>query len=183
MSLDIILGPMFAGKTSRILSIVSRYSAIRTPVLVINHSLDTRYSTHDELVTHDRNRVQCIRLSDLADLPEDLLKSHPVIIVDEAQFFPHLVAFCEFAVDTHGKHVYVVGLDGDSNRRPFGEILQCIPLADRVERLTALCRRCANGTPGLFSYRHSDTDDQQVMVNGSDMYETLCRECYLRAFS
>ena len=180
MSLDILLGPMFAGKTSRILSIVSRYAAIGTPVLVINHSLDTRYSTLDQIVTHDHNKIQCIRLKDLDDLPDDLLKAHSVLIVDEAQFFPELVAFCEFAVDTYGKHVYLVGLDGDSNRRPFGEILKCIPLADRVERLTAFCKRCADGTPGLFTHRRFSTD-AQIMVEGPSAYETLCRQCYLNA--
>lgn len=179
MSLHVIVGPMFSGKSSRILDIVSRYAAIHTRVLVIKHEQDTRYSLN-EVVTHDGRKADCVRLRDLDDLPPQLMTDHHVIIVEEAQFFHHLVPFCEHAVDTLGKRVYLVGLDGDSNRRKFGEILDCIPLADTVERLTAFCRRCANGTPGLFSYRCSGPYDQQVIVGGADIYETLCRECYLR---
>jgi len=52
MSLDIIMGPMFAGKTSRILSIVSRYSSLGTPVLVVKHASDARYGD-DELWKQD----------------------------------------------------------------------------------------------------------------------------------
>ena len=181
MSLHIIVGPMFAGKSSRILDISSRYNAIQTPVLIIKPYSDVRYSQDDEIVTHNNRRTRCIRLRDLEDIPRDLLQSHPVIIVEEAQFFRHLVPFCEHMVDTLGKHLYLLGLDGDSNRRPFGEILQCIPLADTVERITAFCHRCANGTPGIFTRRRSGPHDQQVIVGGPEMYEALCRECYLRA--
>jgi thymidine kinase len=183
MSLDIIIGPMFSGKSSRILSIVSRYSAIDTPVLVVKHELDTRYG-NDEIITHDNRRIECIRVSDLDNIHKELLDEYSVIVVDEAQFFQHLVPFCEHAVDTLQKHVYLVGLDGDSNRRPFGDLLNCIPLADRVERITAFCHRCANGTPGLFSWRRTQEDNhRQVMVGGHAQYESLCRKCYISHFT
>ncbi len=183
MSLEILLGPMFAGKSSRILSIVSRYAALDTPVLVVKHADDVRYS-QTEIATHNNQRTPCISVRDLDDIPlEDILR-FKVIIVDEAQFFQNLVPFVEWVVDTHKRHLYLVGLDGDSNRRPFhSDLLQCIPLADSVEKLTAFCHRCADGTPGLFTYRHSGPHDQQVIVGGSDLYMTLCRKCYVREIS
>lgn len=180
MSLDILIGPMFAGKSSRILSIVTRYSSIGTPVLVVKHSNDIRYGQAAAIVTHDGHSCPCISVRDLDDIPEDVLLRYQVIIVEEAQFFHHLIPFVEHAVDTHHRNLYLVGLDGDSNRRKFGELLDCIPLADRVERITAFCRRCANGTPGLFSYRKVGPNEQ-VVVGGANMYEPLCRECYLHA--
>lgn len=177
MSLTIIAGPMFSGKSTRVLSLISQYASIGTPVLVIKHADDTRYR-RNEIATHDGQHAPCIAVRDLDDLvAEDLIRFR-VIILDEAQFFRRLVPFCEWIVDTFGKHLYLVGLDGDSNRRPFGELLDCIPLADRVERLTAFCRRCANGTPAPFTYRCSGPHDQQVIVGGQDMYMPLCRECY-----
>jgi hypothetical protein len=36
-----------------------------------------------------------------------------VIAIDEAQFFPDLVEFCQEAVDNDGKHVIVAGLSGE----------------------------------------------------------------------
>lgn len=184
MSLDIIIGPMFSGKSSRILDIASRYAAIGTKVLIIKHASDRRYEySENNVVTHDGRKTTCVEALDIHH-PKLMsrVKDHNVIIVEEAQFFTHLVPFVEYVVDTLEKRLYFVGLDGDSNRRPFGEILQCIPLADRVEKIAAFCRRCANGTPGIFTTRTSGPQDQQVIVGGNDTYETHCRECYLRQF-
>lgn len=171
---------MFAGKTSRILSIVSRYSTLGTRVLVVKHSSDARYGDDDALITHDGRQIPCVRVLSLNELSDQQLNEYQVILVDEAQFFTGLVPFVERVVDRMEKNLFLIGLDGDSNRRPFGELLTCLPLADRIERLTALCRRCGDGTPGLFSYRRGGAPDQQVIVGGEGMYEALCRRCYLR---
>ena len=183
MSLDIVIGPMFAGKSSYILSLVSRHNAIGTPVLVIKHSIDNRYSySESDVVTHDQRHAVCSSVENLNNrILRDRVREHRVIIVDEAQFFTGLVSFVKWAVDEQDKQVYLMGLDGDSNREMFGEILQCVPLADRIQKLTGFCKRCANGTPGIFTYRNTGPSDQQVIVGGLEMYEVLCRECYLRA--
>lgn len=180
MSLDIILGPMFAGKSSRILSIESRYASLGMRVLILKHASDNRYGYQDDVITHDQRRVPCRRLLNLNELEDETLWRFDVVIVDEAHFFPGLVSFVRRVVEDHRKALFLVGLDGDSNRRPFGELLECIPLADRIERITAFCHQCANGTPGLFSYRTQGPHDQQVIVGGPERYETLCRRCYLR---
>lgn len=183
MSLDILLGPMFAGKSSTLLSLVSRHAAIGNPVLVIKHATDRRYeNSEDAVVTHDKRRAVCCSVETL-EAPElwKTLEGCQVVIVDEAQFFRGLVPFAKRVVDELGKNLYLVGLDGDFHREPFGEILTCIPLADRVQKLTAFCRSCADGTPGLFSSRRrGSVVVDQVLVGGSDLYETLCRGCYLR---
>lgn len=180
MSLDIILGPMFAGKSSRILSIESRYAAVGMRVLILKHASDNRYGEYDNIITHDQRHVPCRRLLNLNQLEDETIVRFDVIIVDEAHFFPGLVDFVRRVVEWHRKSLFLVGLDGDSHRRRFGELLDCIPLADRVERITGFCHRCANGTPGLFSYRRQGPHDQQVIVGGPERYETLCRTCFLR---
>jgi thymidine kinase len=176
MSLEIIVGPMFSGKSSRILSIVYRYSALGVPILVIKHAADVRYAAN-EVATHDGRRAPCVTASHFSDIEPSFLKQFRVVIVEEAQFFQGLVPFVEYVVDQLKVHLCLVGLDGDSERKPFGEILQCIPLADKVEKLSALCRRCANGTPGIFTYRNGH-QGQQVIVAGADLYEAVCRDCY-----
>jgi thymidine kinase len=188
MSLDIIFGPMFAGKTSRIQQIVSRYKAIGVKVFIIKHEIDDRYAyTEDVLVSHDQtlvrsdNSVQVAMVSSLRNNSvRVLMKECEVVIVDEAQFFDGLVAFVKDVVETQGKKLYLIGLDGDIKRMPFGELLECIPLADRVERLTSFCHGCRDGTPGLFSYRKSVDTDPQIVIGGGEMYESLCRACFLR---
>lgn len=181
MSLDILIGPMFAGKSSTLLSLVSRHAAIGNPVLVIKHASDTRYpDSETNVVTHDGRHAMCVSTTDLYSVL-DHVSAVQVVIVDEAQFFTGLVPFVRRVVDDLGKNLYLIGLDGDFHREPFGEILTCIPLADRVQKLTAFCRSCADGTPGLFSSRRRGSAVvDQVLVGGSDVYETLCRTCYLR---
>lgn len=180
MSLDILIGPMFAGKSSRIVSIVSRHTSVGQRVLVLKHEDDSRYGIEDDVITHDQRRVSCQRIHSLNEVQDADIARVAVIILDEAQFFSGLRAFVRRVVEEHDKCLFLVGLDGDSNRRPFGELLECIPLADRVERITALCRRCGDGTPGLFSRRRHGPHDQQVVVGGEHLYEPLCRRCYLR---
>ena len=99
MSLDIIIGPMFSGKSSRILSIVSRYEAIKTPILVIKHSSDTRYVFGEtDIVTHDQRRVPSLSVQDLFyEEVMDRIGTYQVIIVDEAQFFKDLVKISVFS--------------------------------------------------------------------------------------
>ena len=174
MSLDIIMGPMFSGKTSQVISLYGRYTTIGRSVLVIKHALDTRYSAG--LTTHNGQMIPCYTTDTLNALTSSFLQLYRVIIIDEAQFFDGLYDFVKWAVE-HGKTVFVVGLDGDHERKPFGEILKCIPLADKVTKLTAFCNGCRDGTPAPFTKRINGNVDQ-IAVGGADMYQAVCLSCY-----
>ena len=76
------------------------------------------------------------------------------------------------------KRVYIAGLDGDFTRKKFGQILDLIPMCDKVTKLTALCSLCKDGTQGIFSMRL--TKETQQMVIGSDNYLPVCRSCYTK---
>jgi thymidine kinase len=76
----------------------------------------------------------------------------------------------------NNKVVYVCGLDGDFERKKFGEILDLIPLCDKVNKLTSLCSICKDGTPALFSMRTTNEKEQTVI--GSNNYLPVCRMCY-----
>lgn len=178
MSLDLVLGPMWAGKSSYILGKIRRYKAIGWDVLVIVNPLDTRYGSH-VLSTHDKEQVSAFAISDLTFL--DTLPAYAsarLLVIEEAQFFTGLYDFVKKAVETDRKHVVCVGLDGDANRKPFGEILQLIPLCDTVEKIQSLCADCKDGTPALFSHRIVPSE-AQVQVGAETLYEPLCRNHFL----
>ena len=170
MSVHVVVGPMFAGKTSYVRNLLSKYGSIDVPTLVITHPYG-----RDKLMFLN-HRVEIEELTDLEPL---FLQHYKVIIIDEAQFFPGIKEFVRRMSDDQNKHVYVVGLDGDCDRNSFGEVLQCIPLADTVTKLTGFCERCANGTPAIFTFRREDNHGQQIMPGGADSYGVLCRECWL----
>ena len=190
--LEIILGPMYASKSTRLVEIYKQCKFCNISVAVINHSIDNRYD-EELLSTHDKVKIPCIkanRLSDVwsydIDLQNDINKipngqekfkvaSSSVILINEGQFFSDLY---EVVIDMlkYNKQVYVCGLDGDFERKKFGSILDLIPMCDKVTKLTSLCSKCKDGTPGIFSMRLTNEVEQTVV--GSDNYIPVCRKCY-----
>ena len=194
--LEIILGGMYAGKTSRLVEIYKQCKFCSIPVVVINHSIDTRYDDEEDeslLSTHDKVKIPCIKTeklfdiwSDTISLEEDIktiprikdkvnVATSEVILINEGQFFQDLEEFVKILLK-YDKKVYVCGLDGDFERKKFGQILDIIPLCDKVTKLTSLCSICKNGNTGIFSKRIT-TEKEQTVV-GSDNYIPVCRSCY-----
>jgi thymidine kinase len=176
--LEVIIGPMFSGKTTALYNIYSKCKSKNIHVLVINHSFDNRYDTDNTVVyTHDKLNMPCIstqRLFDISGAPF-VFENIDTILINEAQFFEDLVPFVEYLLKNN-KKIYVCGLDGDYKRKRFGDILYLIPLCDKVRKLTSICSLCKNGTPGLFSKRI--TTESGVVVIGTDNYVSVCRKCY-----
>lgn len=177
MSLQIYLGPMFAGKSSEILRIVNRYKAINKKLCILSYSGDNRYTSEDILMNHNSVGVPCRKVQELSHALSFEYKDSEIVIIDEAQFFPDLYTFVLQAVEQDKKNVIIVGLDGDADRKPFGQILQCIPLADDIFKLKAFCKLCGDGTEALFSFCQKRKTDQ-ICVGGAELYIPLCRKHY-----
>jgi thymidine kinase len=101
----------------------------------------TRY-THDEvLITHDRERIPC-RLWDIEEPLNTFLpcfRESDCIVIEEAQFFRNLKNAVMWLLRAHQKSILIVGLDADAHQEKFGEIMDCIPWANTVVKLQALC--------------------------------------------
>ena len=173
--LELIIGPMFSGKTSKLIEIYKQCKFCNIPVCVINHSIDTRY--HDTMVSsHDKIMIPCIQATELNDIwQKNEINQNVVFLINEGQFFSDLY---EVVLDMikNNKTVYICGLDGDFERKKFGQILDLIPYSDAVTKLTSLCSLCKNGSRGIFSMRL--TSEKQQTLIGSDNYIPVCRECY-----
>lgn len=170
MSLKIIMGNMFSGKTSELVRRLKRYQVIGKNILVINSSKDTR-CLEQVLRTHDNIKFNCVKTNDLARLNYDKVD---VIAIDEAQFFIGLKVFVKRAIG-NGKTILLTGLDGDYKQNKIGEILDCIPLADKVFKLSAMCMKCMDGTHGPFTKRLVD-NNQTELIGGKEMYMAVCRK-------
>ena len=178
--LEIILGGMYAGKTSRLVEIYKQCQFCDIEVAVINHSIDNRY---DEclLSTHDKVKIPCIKTEFLMDLTsirveeKDKVEKSSVILINEGQFFSDLIEFVKKML-LNNKKIYVCGLDGDFQREKFGNILDLIPICDKVLKLSSLCSICKDGTPGIFSKRLSSEKEQTIV--GAANYIPVCRGCY-----
>ena len=181
--LEVILGPMFSGKTSKLVEIYKQYTFCNIPILVINHSDDKRYSeTACDMMTHDQIKVNCIHSDTLSSVMEANLflleKNEPIaIIVNEGQFFEDLYSTVHKLVFGYNAHVYVAGLDGDFKQEKFGKMLDLIPICDKVYKLHALCVKCKDGTKAIFSHRIDKQCSDQKRIGSDEAYIPLCRKC------
>lgn len=57
--LDIITGPMIAGKSTRVLKLVRMMRNDGSNVMLIKHGHDVRYRTPDHVTTHDYTPQEC----------------------------------------------------------------------------------------------------------------------------
>ncbi len=176
MSLEIVLGPMFSGKSSYALSYIRKQKAIQRNVVAVKPRIDSRFSHQEEIVTHNQDRVPCIVWdSNVAITPNRFMLQADCIVIEEAQFFKGLPTFCHYMTGV-GKHLVLVGLDGDARRQPFREILDCIPYANSVTKLLALCRHCRDGTEAPYTRYTEDSTQStsQVDIGGAEKYEAVC---------
>lgn len=149
--LEIIIGPMYAGKSTTLLS------RQQGRTLIITHDMDRG----DGVRTHDGVEAAAMKCS---VLPTDI--DYDTVLIDEAQFFDSLDG-----VEHLAPNVVVAGLNGDYLQRPFGKILDLIPKADKVTFQTAQCK-C--GQRAAFTKRVSQ---ESHVVCICAHYEPVCKEC------
>ena len=177
MTINIVIGCMFSGKTSYIMNIAKMNRLIGKKVLIINFLEDTRYGSNKEIFTHDNNSMECFPCSKDLNTIKDNVKqqSFDIICINEAQFFTNLLSFCLDLVNS--SVIYVCGLDGDYMKNPFGEILSLIPHSESVIKLNAICMICRDGTSASFTKRIVESDEQ-VLIGSQESYLPVCRKCY-----
>jgi len=179
--LELIIGPMYAGKSTELLRIINRYKCLNKKICVINHSFNNRYGSTG-LTTHNRTTFdQCVIITKLAELDNDnnndAISGIDVIIIEELQFFEDAFEYVTKWCDS-GKIVICAGLDGDYLRNPFGDVLRLIPHADKVTKLNSLCKKCGDGTLAHFTKRII-LSKETTLVGSDEMYEAVCRKHYL----
>ena len=189
--LEMIIGPMFSGKTTMLLEIYRKAKYCNSTVFVINHSIDKRYS-NDKVVNHNKEGIPCTNYEKIKDFidfiknknNECLKNNNTVILINEGQFFPDIKSGVITLVEHFKFKVYVCGLDGDYERNPFGNFLELIPYSDKISKLNSLCIICKDGTEAAFTHRklNSDNDNgNQIMVGSHELYLPVCRKCYINS--
>ena len=189
--LDMILGPMFSGKTTKLLEIMDVFDKQGIKYIAVKPNIDDRYNETDKnnfIVSHNFTKRECKVTSDLKDIFYEIQKNKTIestrsesvqyVLIDEAQFFKNLYNFCIACLEFLNINVVVTGLDGDFMRKPMGEILDLLPIANTITKLSSKCHHEGCNDPGIFSHRIV-ADQSQVLIGGSDKYVPLCRGHYL----
>lgn len=188
--LRLYVGPMYAGKSSRLLADLTTLADIGHTVLFINHISDVRttrgndvFSTHSSHFTKMSENITSVKVENLSHID---VSTFDVIGIDECQFFDDLRETVKGWVNVERKTIICSGLDGDAFMEEFGQTLRLIPLADEVIKLHARCLKCLDekrgtnlmGIPAPFTIRVSRERDQKI-VGGSEIYVPVCRHHHL----
>lgn len=175
-NLNLIIGPMFSGKSTILLTRYRRYQIAGKRCLLVKYAKDRRYDGSEEmLITHDQLSYKATSCHQLEDI-KSLVKHYDVVCIDEIQFYPDASVFCEQWAN-EGKIVEVCGLNGDYRRQPFAQISLLIPLAEHISFVTAVCRDTAKEAP--FTMRLSNESEQEV-IGSTDKYQAVSRERYFQ---
>jgi thymidine kinase len=174
MTIDLIIGPMFSGKTTTLLSYEKKFQATKKKYLCINHSFDTRYTKEGKLATHDGqvSSGQHITVSDLREIESYILYAFDAFIIDEVQFFKDVDNFANYW-SSKGKNIVCAGLNSDYKLEPFEPVSKLLPKCDVIKHLTALCVDCGDDAP--FTERCVESKEQTLVGTG-DIYKPKCRK-------
>ena len=178
--LEVICGPMFAGKSEEFIRRLRRADIANLKTLIFKPVLDTR--ADDEITSHNGARLKAVPLADPKDIfqfPD--LANYDVIAIDEAQFFSADIVPVIRTLVAMGKRVIIAGLDLDYRSEPFGPMPHILALADSITKLQAICivcgddacrsQRIINGNPARY-------DDPIIMVGAEESYQARCNKCY-----
>uniref|UniRef100_A0A915A9Z3 Thymidine kinase, cytosolic n=1 Tax=Parascaris univalens TaxID=6257 RepID=A0A915A9Z3_PARUN len=174
--IQLILGPMFSGKTTEMLRRLNRYKLANRTCRIVKYRNDTRYAL-DHVATHDLQMQEAISAVKVADVMDELSEAH-VVAIDEGQFFDD-IAECSENLANQGKIVIVSALDGDFNRKRFKNVLDMCPFSEDVIKLNAVCTGC--GEDASFTKRLTSNTDLEL-IGGREMYTAMCRQCYFDGF-
>ncbi len=179
--LELIIGPMYAGKSTELIKKIKVYQILEKNILIINHKINNRYGT-DGISTHDKiqinNTLNVDNLNQLENEYKDLFDKSDIIIIEELQFFENAYDIIIRWLDKYNKKIIAAGLVSDFLRNPFGDVLKLIPHAEEVIKLNALCKKCKDGTKASFTKRIVN-NNSKIIVGSDCCYEAVCRKHYL----
>ena len=175
--IEVVCGSMFSGKTDELIRRLVRATIAKQKVQVFKPAIDVRYAV-EKVTSHAGSNYDAIPVEKAADIRSKLDHDTTVVAIDEAQFLDAEVVTIARELADKGIRVLVAGLDQDFRGEPFGPMPELMSLAERVDKLHAICMVCgdeASRTQRLVNGKPARYDDPVVIVGASELYEARCR--------
>jgi thymidine kinase len=187
MSIELILGTMYDGKTKELIKRAVELKAKGLRVLACKPSVDTR---HIYIKAHNGEELPSTNVSDAWDvfsLFQATVGSAfeaKVMVIDDAQFLDSELSIVAETLARQGIHVVIAGLNANFRGEPWPPIVTLAALADKVTKVSeSRCNCC--GAPASFPQRIVDGrlayyNEPLVLVGAEETYEARCRKCFVR---
>ncbi|MCB9498439.1 MAG: thymidine kinase [Bacillales bacterium] len=179
-SIEVICGPMFAGKTEELLRRVRRLEYAKKNVVLFKPQIDDRYDK-SYIVSHNQNKALCVALKQADEMLEYVKDDTDCVVIDEFQFLDDNAVDIALHFAKMGKRIIVSGLDKDFRGEPFTNMPRILALADSVTKLSAICVKCgeaATCTQRMVNGKPAPYDNPQILVGASESYEARCATCH-----
>src|SRR5690625_985215 len=178
--IEVIVGPMFSGKSEELIRRVRRALLARQDVQVFKAAIDDRYDDA-AVASHGGDRQDAVPVADTMELDRLIAHEAQVVAVDEAQFLDEQIVPLSLELAEAGKRVIIAGLELDFRGMPFGKMPDLLAHAEFVTKLTAICRcgRAATLTQRLIAGQPAHFEDPVIMVGAAESYEARCRGCHM----
>jgi len=175
--IEVVCGPMFAGKTEELIRRIKRLEYAKQKYLVFKPQIDFRYGD-DVIASHNKNTRSAINVATSKEILTHITDDVEVVIIDEAQFFDdQIVHVIDYLAD-QGLRVIVGGLDRNFRGEPFGPMPQILAIAEVVTKLTAICQlsgKPATRTQRIINGNPANYDDPIVLIDAEESYEPRSR--------
>ncbi|HEV8470181.1 MAG TPA: thymidine kinase [Candidatus Limnocylindria bacterium] len=178
--LEVIVGSMFSGKSEELIRRVKRAIIARRAVQVFKPAMDDRFGA-EVVRSHDGDSFVARPVRSSAEIADSVEPETSVVGIDEVQFFDPGIVDVVRSLVVSGRRVICAGLDLDFRGEPFGPVPVLLALAERVDKLEAICvvcgepatrtQRIVNGVPAFF-------DDPIIVIGAQEAYEARCRVCH-----
>jgi thymidine kinase len=178
---EVVSGVMFSGKSEELLRRVRRAVLAKKRVQVFKSHLDERYGGLQWVSTHDGANIPSEPISSSTELMERVAQDAEVVAVDEVQFLDAGVVSVANTLADRGMRVILAGTDMDFRGQPFGPMGALLAIAERIDKLQAICVRCgelATRNQRLIDGAAAPAEGPTIQVGGLESYEARCRACH-----
>jgi thymidine kinase len=174
--IEVIVGPMFSGKSEELIRRVNRAVIAKQKVQVFKPAIDNRYDAV-AVASHNGRTWEAQAVNGVEEIRERLEPDTQVIAIDEGQFLSEDLVQLALDLADEGKRVVIAGLDLDFRGEPFGPMPSLLAHAEMVDKLTAICScgRAATRTQRLIGGHPAHYDDPVILVGAAESYEPRCR--------
>lgn len=174
-NLKLYVGPMFSGKSTKLLQQVERYKYAKKDIVCFKPAMDNRYTQEGLIVTHGGLNVPCILVntgSDILEYFSDKKLPH-AIAVDEAFMIDGIAQTCLDFFYNKRIDVLISSLDMSSSLSEFEEVATLMGHATLIKKCKAVCTTC--GEDASYTMRKDQYSGTSLIhVGGDDIYEARC---------
>jgi len=179
--LEVICGPMFSGKSEELIRRLKRAQIAKQKIIIFKPKIDDRYHKSN-VVSHSGLEIEAQAVAAPIEILFDA-KEYDVVGIDEIQFFNKDIVTIINSLIIVGKRVIVSGLDQDYRQMPFGIVPDLMALADKIDKLAAICVKCgadATTTQRLIDGWPAPYEGETIVVGANEQYEARCKNCHER---